>query len=126
MSDFSKPAEDLVQAAKEYADLRIDDLKLRTAKGLSIAVSKLLGLILVLGVVLALLMLLSFGLVLLLGEWIGSYAWAAFIVAGVVAVVLLILLKLRDRIFQGSFVSLFVKLFFADDEQAELSGNQDA
>ena len=80
MSDFSKPAEDLLQAAKEYADLRIDDLKLRTAKGLTVAVSKLLGLILILGVVLALLLLLSFGLVLLVGEWIGSYGLAALMV----------------------------------------------
>lgn len=126
MSDFSKPAEDLVQAAKEYADLRVDDLKLRSAKVLSITVSKLLGLILILGVVLALLMLLSFGFVLLVGEWIGSYAWAALIVAAVVAIILLVLLKVRDRLFQESFVSLFVKLFFADDEEAELPGNQDA
>ena len=126
MSEFSKPAEDLLQAAKEYADLRIDDLKLRTAKGLTVAVSKLLGLILILGVVLALLLLLSFGLVLLVGEWIGSYGLAALMVAGVVAVVLLVLLKVRDKLFQGTFVSLFVKLFFAGHEESELSPDQDA
>ena len=126
MSDFSKPAEDLLQAAKEYADLRIDDLKLRTAKGLTVAVSKLLGLILILGDVLALLLLLSFGLVLLVGEWIGSYGLAALMVAGVVAIVLLVLLKVRDKLFQGTFVSLFVKLFFAGHEESELSPDQDA
>ena len=107
MSDFSKPAEDLLQAAKEYADLRIDDLKLRTAKGLTVAVSKLLGLILILG-------------------GIGSYGLAALMVAGVVAVVLLVLLKVRDKLFQGTFVSLFVKLFFAGHEESELSPDQDA
>ena len=127
MSDFTRPAEELTAAAKEYVDLRVDDLKLRTAKGLSVTVARLLGLILILGVVLALLLLLSFGFVLLFGEWIGSYAAAAFIVAAVLAVLLVILLLRRDRLFRESFVSLFVKLFFSDDEQEEeLPGHHDA
>ena len=116
MSDFTRPVEELTAAAKEYVDLRADDLKLRTAKGLSVTAAKLVGLILILGVVTVLLLVLSFGIVLLAGEWLGSYAGAAFIVAGVLGVVLLVLLKLRDRLFQGTFVSLFVKLFFSDDE----------
>ena len=41
MSDFAKQVEDLGQRAKDYADLQITDVKLRTVKGLSIALGKL-------------------------------------------------------------------------------------
>ena len=34
--DFTKSAEEFAQSASEYIDLKIDDLKLRTAKGLSL------------------------------------------------------------------------------------------
>jgi len=115
MSQFSKPAEDLAGEAREYIDLRLDEVKLRTAKGLSLTVSKLLGMILILGVVSALLLVLSFGLILLLGELIGSYGWAALAVAAVLTVSLVVLIVLRDRLFRGSFVRLFVKLFFGED-----------
>ena len=50
MSNFSRPAEDLSREAKEYIDLRLEDVKLRTAKGLSVTASKLVGLFLILGV----------------------------------------------------------------------------
>ena len=126
MSDFTKPIEDIASELKDYVDVRVDDIRLQAVRGLTITVSKLLSLILILGVVLALLLLLSFGLVLLVGEWIGSYGLAALMVAGVVAIVLLVLLKVRDKLFQGTFVSLFVKLFFAGHEESELSPDQDA
>lgn len=117
MSDFTKPAEDLTQAAKEYLDLQVDDIKLRTARGLSVTLSKLLSLLVLIGVGAVLLLVLSFGLMLLLGEALGSYAGAALIVAGVLAVALVVLILLRNRLFQGSFVSLFVRLFFSDHDE---------
>ena len=39
MSDFTRPVEDLGQKTTEYIDLRIDELKLKTAKGLSLTLS---------------------------------------------------------------------------------------
>ncbi|MBR1706809.1 MAG: hypothetical protein IJ721_08520 [Bacteroidales bacterium] len=118
MSEFSQPAEDLSRRAKEYIDLRLDDLKLRTAKGLSVSVSKLVGVILVLGVVSTLLLVLSFGLIMLLGEIIGSYAWAALGIAALLGIGLAVLLRCKDRLFRDTFVPLFVKLFFGSDEDA--------
>lgn len=116
MSDFSQPAEDLSRKAREYVDSQLTDLKLRTAKGLSITVSKLVGAFLILGLASSFVLLLSFGLVLLLGEWIGSYAGAALLIAVVLALAVGVLLACNKRLFRNTFVPLFVKLFFNDDD----------
>ena len=115
--EFTAPAEDLAGKGKEYLDARVEDVKLRLVKGLSISVSKLLGLILFLGIVSAFLLVLSFGLILLLAEWWKlSYGVAAVIVAGVLLVGAVCVFAIKDKIFQGSFVRLFVRLFFGGEE----------
>ncbi|MBR6882881.1 MAG: hypothetical protein IKN06_07950 [Bacteroidales bacterium] len=117
MSQFSRPAEELSREAKEYVDLRLEDVKLRTVKGLSLTASKLVGMILLLGVAINLALVLSFGIILLVGELIGSYAWAALGVAVLLGIVLWILVRKRDTLFKDTFVPLFVKLFFSDDDE---------
>ena len=117
MSQFSRPAEELSREAKEYVDLRLEDVKLRTVKGLSLTASNLLGMILLLGVAINLALVLSFGIILLVGELIGSYAWAALGVAVLLGIVLWILVRKRDTLFKDTFVPLFVKLFFSDDDE---------
>ena len=120
MGEFSKPAEELASEAREYVDLKVDEIKLRTAKGLSVSVAKLLGMVLILGVLSSLLLVPSFGCTLLFGEAIGSYGWAALAVAGLLAVVLAVLIVLKDKLFSGSFVQLFIKLFFGGDEDGKV------
>lgn len=111
-SNFTKPAEDVGKAASEYIDLKIDDLKLRAAKGLSLTVGRLLSMILVLSFVSVVLMALAFGGVLLLGDIINSYGLACFIIAVFYAIIAIVLWLLRKKLFVNGFVSLFVKLFF--------------
>ena len=118
MSNFSRPAEDLAREAQEYIDIRLDDLKLRTTKGLSVASSKLMGVILLVGLATNLVLVLSFGLILLVGELVGSYAWAALGVAVVLGILLWILIRKRDALFRNTFVPLYVKLFFSDNDDA--------
>ena len=91
-------------------------MKLRTAKGLSVTASKLVGFFLILGVGISLMLVLSFGLILLIGELVGSYAWSAIGVAVLLGISLWILLRKRDSLFRDTFVPLFVKLFFSDDD----------
>ena len=115
--EFSAPAEDLAGKGKEYLDARVDDVKLRLVKGLSVSASKLVGLILFLGVVSAFLLVLSFGLILLLAEWLQlSYGVSAIIIAGILLIASVVVFIFRDKMFQSGFVQLFIKLFFGGDE----------
>ena len=119
MTRFTEPAEDLSRKAKDYIDLRLDDIKLRTAKGLSITASKLVVFFLIIGVGSSLVLALSFGLILLIGELIGSYAWSSFGVAVLLGLSLWILIRRRDHLFKDTFVPLFINLLFNDDDDEQ-------
>ena len=114
MSDFTRPVEDLGQKTTEYIDLRVDELKLKTAKGLSLTLSKLLYMLLVLFVVSIIMISIAVGGVMWIGEIVGSYAGGAAIVAAFFLLVLGVLVLLRKRLFRDTFVPLFIDLFFED------------
>ena len=114
MSDFTRPVEDLGQKTTEYIDLRVDELKLKTAKGLSLTLSKLLYMLLVLFVVSIIMISIAVGGVMWIGEMVGSYAGGAAIVAAFFLIVLGVLVLLRKRLFRNTFVPLFIDLFFED------------
>lgn len=116
MSEFTKPIEDVGRQAKDYVDLRLADIKLRLVKGLSTALGKIVYVQILMLVLSVLLIALAVGGVLLLGELIGSYTSGAFIMAGIFAVVILALYLLRDKLFKNTFVPMFAKLFFDDEE----------
>ena len=119
MSNLIDPAVKLIEEAKEYVDLRIEELKLRTAKGLSVSLGQLLAMILVLLVVLVVLIALAIGLVIVTGKSTGNYAGGAFIVAGIFACIAAALFALRRKIFSDSFVGLILGIFFEDDDKGE-------
>ena len=114
MSDFTRPVEDLGQKTTEYIDLRVDELKLKTAKGLSLTLSKLLYMLLVFFVVSIIMISIAVGGVMWIGELVGSYAGGAAIVAAFFLLVLGVLVLLRKRLFRDTFVPLFIDLFFED------------
>ena len=114
MSDFTRPVEDLGQKTTEYIDLRVDELKLKTAKGLSLTLSKLLCMLLVLFVVSIIMISIAVGGVMWIGELVGSYAGGAAIVAAFFLLVLGVLVLLRKRLFRNTFVPLFIDLFFEE------------
>ena len=113
MEKYTKPAGDLLASVKEYADIRIDDVKLRCVKGLSITMNHLVSLILVLFAVSVVLLSLGAGLIILIGKAIG-----AFIAAGIFAIIAAVIFCLRDKLFVNSFVRMFIRIFF-DGETEE-------
>ena len=94
--------------------MKIDDLKLRTAKGLSVTLNKVILTILFLSIGSIDMMAAAFGGVLLIGDLIGSYAAGAFIVAGFFLLVLLVVYLLRDKMFLGGLIRMFIRLFFEE------------
>ena len=121
MEKYTKPAEDLLASLKEYADIRIDDVKLRCVKGLSITMNHLVSLILVLFAVSVVLLSLGAGLIILIGKAIGSYAGGAFIAAGIFAIIAAVIFCLRDKLFVNSFVRMFIRIFFdGETEEGQL------
>lgn len=120
MSEFLEPLSDLSQTAKEYIDLRVDEVKLKTAKGLSVSIGRILSYMVLLLVAANLLLVLSFAAVLFLGDALKSYGLAALIVSAVLAVILFVLFLLRNKLFSGGFVKLFVKLFFPVQDETQV------
>ncbi len=119
MNKYTTPLDDLTQDARSYMDTRIDDVKLNTVKGLSQASCTLTNLILLFIVAGAFLLILSAACVICLGEAMNSYSLAAFSVAGVLLLILLILFLLRNYLFKNTYKSMFLNLFFPDNAPKE-------
>jgi len=116
MTDYRKPAENLASDVKEYVDLKMDDIKLKTAKGLSISLGRVItALILLFSGSLAIIAL-TLALVVMVGEIMGNYMVGAFIAFGVYLLLFLILFFLRKKLFVNGFVKMFIQIFFPEDE----------
>ncbi len=101
-------------------DLRLDEIKLKTAKGLSLAGQKLLVTVLILSFVNVALIALSVGLVLVLGHVLGNYYVGAFVVAGIFLFMTFIVYLLRKKLFVNGLVRTFVRIFFEDKAEDEI------
>ena len=112
MSEFTKPVQDLGKEVLEYVDLRVDALKLQTAKGMSMTLGRLAYLLVVMAVLFVVLATLAIAGVLWLGEVVGSYAAGALIVCGVFLLALLVLFFLKNRMFRDAFVPMVSRIFF--------------
>ena len=100
---------------RKYLDLKVDELKLKTIDGLSIGVGKILSLMTVLMLAAIVLAAFSFGTVLLLGEALGSWAAASFIIGGVVLLLMLGVLLVWKKLFVNVFVKLFINIFYGNE-----------
>ena len=97
---------------REYMDLRLDDIKLKAVDGLSVGVSRVLSLMVVLMLGAIVLAAFAFGTVLLLGDLIGSWAAAAFIIGSVFLIALVVVLLTWKNLFVNIFVKLFIDIFY--------------
>ena len=116
MSQFTEPVENLFQDSKVYLDKHLDNVKLRTVKGLSLTVSAIGKMLVIFAVASICLLALSFSFVMWLGELLGSYALGGFIVAGVLLLATVVLVLLRDKLFKNSFIPLFEGIIIPERE----------
>lgn len=107
--------ETLEDDIRKYLDIRLEELKLRTVDGLSVGVSRVLSMMVVLMLGAIVLAAFAFGTVLLLGDLIGSWAAAAFIIGGVFLIVLGVLLLSWRSLFVDIFVKLFIGIFYGNE-----------
>lgn len=114
-NDMAEGQERMVSDIRNYLDLRLNELKLKTIDGLSIGVSRVLSMMLVVMLGAIALAAFAFGAVLILGDLIGSWAGAAFIVGGIFLIVLSLLLIYWKRLFVNIFVKLFIGIFYEND-----------
>ena len=117
MSEFTKPVEKLSESTKDYVKIKTDELKLQLVKGLSISVNQILSLLLVLFCGLIVLLAIAITVMLLMGSLIGNYAMGALLVAIIFAALTYYLYRKKDTMFVDTFVELFAKLFFEEDEE---------
>lgn len=116
---FTAPVDRLVHETTGYVNAQIDDVKLRSIKGLSQGTSAVAGLLVIFITVGALVTTLSFAIVLWLGELMGSYALAAFIMSGVLLLAIVVLVLLRKQLFKSSFISMYTDIFFQKESKPE-------
>lgn len=107
--------ETLEDDIRKYLDIRLEELTLRTVDGLSAGVSRVLSMMVVLMLGAIVLAAFAFGTVLLLGDLIGSWAAAAFIIGGVFLIVLGVLLLFWRSLFVDIFVKLFIGIFYGNE-----------
>ena len=115
MDTLRKPVEDLVSDARDYTDLKIDELKLKAVEGLSVSVSRILAIIIMVMMAAMVVAVMTCGCVILIGYAVGSLWAGAFIMAGVFAVILFVLYLFRDRLFLNMFVRLFINVLYGND-----------
>lgn len=100
---------------RTYMDMRLNDLKLKAVDGLSVGVSRVLSLMVIVMLGAIVLASFAFGSVLLLGDLIGSWAAAAFIIGGVFLIALTVMLFVWKKLFTDIFVKLFIDIFYDND-----------
>ena len=92
----------LSSAMGEYLSLRTDDFKKNVVKGLSVGFSRVLAMIVIVMMLVIVLAIFAFASVILLGEAIGSFSGASFIVGGVYLLGAATVFILRKRLLSFS------------------------
>ncbi len=109
MENQSGPVELLVEKVKDYAETRIDLLRLKAIDKSSSFLSLLIAMIVVILVGLISFMILSVGLALLLGDLLGKAYYGFFIVAGIYLITGLVLYSTREKLLKSPMANSMIK-----------------
>ena len=115
INDMASWKEMIEEDMRRYLDLRLEELKLKVVAGLSVGVNGVLSMMLILMLGAIALAAFSFGTVLLLGDLIGSWTAAAFIIGGVFLAVLVVVLFFWRSLFVNAFIKLFIGIFYENE-----------
>lgn len=107
MEDGRNPLNSLSSVLGEYLGMRTDDFKKNIISGLSVGFSRFLSVLVLVMLMMIVLAVFAIGFIILLGDAIGSWSGAAFIIGGVYLIVLAVLFFLRKKLFLNMFTNLF-------------------
>jgi len=107
MEDGRSPLNSLSSVLGEYLGMRTDDFKKNIISGLSVGFSRFLSVLVLVMLMMIVLAVFAIGFIILLGDAIGSWSGAAFIIGGVYLIVLAVLFFLRKKLFLNMFTNLF-------------------
>lgn len=105
----------LASETRDYVNLAIDEVKLKTTRGLSTALGQILAWLIIIAVLSLVLGLLSLALLQWINGLVGS-PWGTLIVAALFGLALFILWVNRQKLFRDMFVKLFIDVFYDTDD----------
>lgn len=107
MDEKSNLLKGLSSALVEYLGLRTDEFKKKMISALSVGFSRVLSILVIVVLLMIVLAILAMAFIILIGDAIGSWSGAAFIVGGVYLIAFAVLYFLRKRLFLNTFTNLF-------------------
>lgn len=119
MAAEDKTFDELVKETCRLVDVRFEEFKLKTARGLSTALGQILAYVLIIAILLIVLSLLALALLQWLNGLVGS-PWGTLIVCGVFLIAMGILFLLRHKLFKDHFIKLFINIFYNADSDEKV------
>ena len=116
MEDNHNLLNSLSSALGEYLNLKADDFRKKTISGLAIGFSRALSVIVLAMLLMMILFVISFALIVVIGNAMGSWSGAAFIIGGVYIIAFAVLYFMRKKLFVGMFTNLLQGVM-ADNSQ---------
>ncbi len=111
--------EELTETIKDYADTRIELVKLDVAEKLSSVLANLLAGILITTVFLFAVIFAGIALAFALGEWTGKI-WAGFlIVSGLYLLIGIVLWTARESIIRQPVINALIKQLFSNEDEED-------
>src|ERR1035437_5612938 len=101
--------EELFQKIKEYADVRLNLFKLKSINKFAGFMSLSITLIILIVIFSTILLCITIGAALLIGEWVGKIYYGFFIVGGIYLIIGLVIYTLRGKVIKTKVRNKLIK-----------------
>jgi Putative Actinobacterial Holin-X, holin superfamily III len=116
MENTSLDFSGLLSESKEYIETKVELWKLKAVDKITDVISSLVAKVILIISLLCFFMMLSIGLALLIGDWLGKSMYGFFIIAAVYGIAGLVFYFFKDKLIKTPFGNKLVESFLKDDE----------
>ncbi len=109
MEDKPTGIEELFNKLKDYAETRLDLYKLMAINKVSGFFSTFVTMLILLMILFTVILCISIGAALLIGQWLGAASYGFFIIAGLYLIIGLVLYSMRGSIIRNSVSDKLIK-----------------